>query len=184
MAEQAQTHETIEVPAHGAEAQDGAAALMSVNQGLALWTWVTFIIVCVVLYKVAWKPILAGLDQREEDIRKSLEDAEKIRLEMESLAETQRTRLAETEEQAKAMIIEARKGATEAGRVIEQKAREEAQILVENATREIKSAGEKAQAALRRESAEVAVALAGKLLAEKLTDDKDASLVDRLIKEL
>ena len=185
MADQTTTHATIEVQPHGAEAGHGdSSALLQANKGLVLWTWVTFILVCIVLYKVAWKPILAGLDQREKDIRKSLDDAEKIRDEMAQLGETQQRMLGEAEEKSKAILAEARKGAGEAARSIEAKAREEAQILIENATRELKAAQEKAQADLRKESAEIAVALAGKIVGEKLDAENDRALVDRLIEEL
>ena len=184
MAEQPTTQATTEVPQHDSAHQSGAEALLAANKGLVLWTWVTFILVCIALYKVAWKPILASLDQRENDIRKSLEDAEKIRDEVARMGETQQRMLGEAEAQAKSVLAEARKGASEAARNIEEKAHEEAQILVENATREIKAAQQKAQAALKRESADIAVELAGRIVGEKLDSEKDRQLVDRLIGEL
>jgi F-type H+-transporting ATPase subunit b len=184
MAEQHTTQATTEVPQHDAAHASGAEALLAANKGLVVWTWVTFILVCIVLYKVAWKPILAGLDERENSIRKSLDDAEKIRDEMAKMEETQKGMLQEAEAQAKQILAVARKGASEAARVIEEKAREESQILVENATREIQAAQEKAQAALKKESAEIAVELAGRIVGEKLNAEKDRQLVDRLIGEL
>ncbi|NIP96677.1 MAG: hypothetical protein GWO24_25880, partial [Akkermansiaceae bacterium] len=56
-----------------------------------------------------------------KDIRKSLEDAEKIRAQMAGMEETQRKLLAETEDQAKQILADARKGAGEAARTIEEK---------------------------------------------------------------
>jgi F-type H+-transporting ATPase subunit b len=184
MAEQHTTHETIEVSQHASEHHGAADSLLAANQGLVLWTWVTFILVCIVLYKVAWKPMLSGLDERERDIRKSLDDAEKIRDEMARLGQTQQRMLGEAEDQAKTILTEARKGAAEAARTIESRAREEAQILVENATRDLAAAQEKARADLRRESTEIAVTLAGRIIEEKLDAEKDRALVDRLIEEL
>jgi F-type H+-transporting ATPase subunit b len=184
MEEPVTTHETIEVPSHGGGDHGGGPDLLAINKGLALWTWVTFILVCVVLYKVAWKPILESLDQREKDIRKSLEDAEKIRNEMARMENTQKRMIGKAEDAAKQILTEARKGATEAAHVIEEKAREEAQILVENATREIAAAQEKAQDALKQESAEIAVSLASKINGERLDAEKDQEMVERLIREI
>ncbi len=36
----------------------------------------------IILHQFAWKPILAGLKQREDYIRKSLEDADKIKAQL------------------------------------------------------------------------------------------------------
>ena len=69
----------------------------------------------------------------------------------------------------------------EAANLIEKKAREEAQILLENATREIGAAQEKAIVGLRRESADLAIELSGKILEENLDTDKNRALVDKLI---
>ena len=90
----------------------------------------------------------------------------------------------EADEKAKEIVAAARDAAKEAAHAIEQKARSEAQILMENAQREIKAAEEKAAANLRRESADLAVALAGRLLSENLDTDKNRQLIDGLINEV
>jgi hypothetical protein len=62
------------------------------------------------------------------------------------------------------------------------KARDEAQILLANAQRELKAAHEKALADLRRESADLAIGLSRKIIGESLDEKKSRDLVDRLIK--
>ena len=42
-------------------------------------TWATFFTLFFVLYKFAWKPILTALDNREESIRRSVEEVQKIK---------------------------------------------------------------------------------------------------------
>ena len=56
--------------------------------------------------------------------------------------------------------------------------------IASNAQREIKAAEEKAAANLRKESAELAVALAGRLLSENLDTEKNRQLIDGLINEV
>jgi F-type H+-transporting ATPase subunit b len=174
-----ETHQTVEVPSSGGEA--GVMAISPMMMGL---TWVTFILVTIILYKVAWKPILATLERREESIRKAQENAEKIRQQLVEMEEARKKAVAEADNQAKEILAAARRAAEEAGRVIEEKSRKEAQILVENAERDIGKARDKAVAALRKESAELSIALAGKLVGANLDDEKNRSMVDKLIGEL
>ncbi len=173
------THATVEVPSHGGEAD-----VMAVSPMMIGLTWVTFILVTVILYKVAWKPILAALEYREQTIRTAQENAEKIRRQLQNMEEIRRQTVAEAEKQAREILAAARRAAEETGHVIEEKARREAQILVENAERDIGKARDNAVAALRRESAELSIAIAGKLIGSNLDDEKNRSLVDKWINQL
>ena len=59
--------------------EGGGGSLVDINPGLIVWTLVTFILLLLILRKVAWKPILSALDQRESAIKDSLEKAEKAK---------------------------------------------------------------------------------------------------------
>ena len=181
MAEHATTA-VAEVPAHGSDAAHGDVNLFKPDALIMGLTWLTFLLTTVVLYKVAWKPILAALDKREADIRQSLEDAQKHRDALAQLEERRQQVIAEADAKAKELVTQARQAALEASAVIENKAREEAQILLGNAQREIKAAQEKVLADLRRESADLAIGLSRKIIGESLDEKKSRDLVDRLIK--
>lgn len=170
-----ETHQTVEVPS------SGEANVMAISPMMMGLTWVTFILVTIILYKVAWKPILATLERREESIRKAQENAEKIRAQLQEMEESRKKAIAESENQAKEILAAARRAAEEAGRVIEEKSRKEAQILVENAERDIGKARDKAVATLRKESADLSIALAGKLIGANLDDSKNRALVNEMI---
>lgn len=151
---------------------------------MVIWTWVVFMLMLLVLWKVAWKPMLAALDKREKDIQDSIDHAEQVRKELESIDEQRAEIIGKADEKSKAVLEAARKGAQEQARVIEAKAREEAQILAENAKREIDASRAKAEDELRMESATWARALAGKLIEANLDDEKNRALTDKLIQEL
>ena len=157
---------------------------MSPEITLIILTWVTFFAVLAILHKFAWKPILAALDAREDMIRKAVEDADKAKEELNRINETRHKLITEAEVKAKEIIEQSRKAAVEAAKTIEQKTREEAKIMLQNAQREIHEEVEKAQAKLRRESAEIVVDLASKLIQENLDNEKNRKLVDRFIKEI
>lgn len=184
MADNATTTAIEEVPGHGGhgDAAHGDVNLFKPDALIMGLTWLTFLLTTIVLYKVAWKPILAALDKREADIRQSLEDARKHREALAALDEHRAQVIAEADAKAKEIVTVARQAAVEAAAVIEGKAREESQILLANAQREIKTAHEKALADLRRESADLAIGLSRKIIGESLDEQKSRALVDRLIK--
>jgi F-type H+-transporting ATPase subunit b len=148
------------------------------------WFLVVFGMAAYILKKYAFGTILEGLDQREAEIERSLENADRLERELLTLDETVTTKLEEADTQVRDMIDQGRVAAREAGQVIEEKAREEAQILRENAQRDLESAKGKAENELRLHSAETAVAMAAKLLDEKLDAQSRKALTDRLIAEV
>jgi F-type H+-transporting ATPase subunit b len=175
-------HATVGVPPkHGAE---GTPNVMEVSATMMWWTWGIFTLVAIILYKLAWKPILGALEKREETIRQSLDNAAKLRDELDKLDQQRRDVLTEAERQSRDVLTEARKVAGVTANAIEQKAHAAAQGLVENAKREIQAAEEKAKAALRQETAELALAAASRLLQENLDDAKNRALTDQLIQKL
>ncbi len=148
------------------------------------FTWLTFGLLALVLYKVAWKPILDALDRREQQIRTAMEEAEKTRTAYAEIETRRQQLIDEADAKARAIIEQARKGAVETAQTIEAKARDEAGILLANAQREIAIAGEKALADLRRESADLAVGLTRKILADQLDENRGRALVDRMLKQV
>ncbi len=172
------------VPCIYASGTSSEIGLMDPSKNMVVWTWVTFGLLLIILYKVAWNPILSALDKREQDIRDSVEAARRIKDELVKIEATRESLINEADTKAKEIVAAARKGAVEASKVIESRAKEEAKILLDNALSDIKSAQEKAEAVLRKESADLAIALAGKLINENLDDSKNRALTDRLIKEM
>ena len=174
------------IETHAVHANDHHAEVnpMEISSQMVIWTWAVFAIMLVVLYKVAWKPILSVLDKREKDIQDSIDNAETIREELDSLDETKAKTIAEADQKSKAVLEAARKGAYAQAQLIEAKARDEAKIIAENASREIEASRAKAEEILRIESANWARELAGKLIHENLDDDKNRALTDKLIQEL
>ena len=185
MADDHSMSQTVEVPS-GGSAHEGSptGGIMDVSTPIILLTWITFIIMTVVLYKVAWKPILRALDLRENSIRKALADAEKARAETAAAEENRKKVLQEAEAQARQTIAEARAAAEETTRSVEAKAREDAKNLVNDAKREIGSATEKARMELRTETAELALALAAKCIGKNMDSSANRDLVRQWLKEM
>lgn len=159
-------------------------AVLSGDASMVLLTWITFFLLLAVLQKYAWKPILKMLDQREDDLRKAIEQADEIKEELNRISKKEATVLREAEQKSQQIIEESRKAAKEAAVIISNKAKQDSQILLENARREISNEVAKAQSNLREESAQFAIDLAGKIIEENLDTEKNKKLVNRLIKEI
>ncbi len=172
----------VEVPATPPEAK--AWNPLQVSAPMLGLTWLAFLFAAAILYKVAWKPILTILDRREDRIQRSLDQAEKMQREAERADEVIRQRIEEAAEQARAHMEEARHEAKAAAAALEQEALKRAEALRAEAQREIAAAREEAVAELRRESARLAIDLAGQLVQRNLDDEDNRKLADDLLREI
>ena len=50
--------------------------LVQPDPGLYIWTILVFLVLVVLLGKFAWKPLLEALDNRQQSIRKALDDGQ------------------------------------------------------------------------------------------------------------
>ncbi|MYI07194.1 MAG: F0F1 ATP synthase subunit B [Gemmatimonadetes bacterium] len=174
------------VSAASAAAAEEAAwdLLFSPDLGLAFWTVVTFAALLYVLWRFAWGPILGALDAREKGIQDNIDDARRQRDEAEALLTQYREQFAEGRRQAQAMVAEGREAADALRKELEAKAREETRAMLANARREITREREAAVEAVRRETVDVALAVASRLLSERLDTQRDRQLAIDYIDDL
>ena len=158
--------------------------LLEVNPGLMIWTVVTFGILLLVLKRVAWKPILAMLDEREKAIQDALDQAEKATQEARAAAEENRQALAQAQVEAQQAVVEGRQAAERIGEEIRQRAETEARAMVEQAQRSIRQERDRAIQELHNQVAELAILAAGKVLDENLDDDRNRQIVDDFIRRI
>ena len=151
---------------------------------MSILTWVTFFILLVILKKFAWKPILKGLDEREEHIRKSLQEADQAKEQLAQIEKKKIQILEEAKTQANAIIEQSRKMGNELATQIEGRAKKSAEEIISSAHQEIEGECERARKALKKESAQTAVSLAEKILKENLDTEKNRKLINQAIKDL
>lgn len=166
---------------HGA---DGGAALFDPNLGLSLWTVVIFLALVAVLWKFAWGPILGAAQAREQRIQQTLDEAARRQAEAVRLLEEHKAQLADARRQVQEIIGEGKAAGERVRRDIEEKARAEAQKILERARSEIVREKDAALDELRRASVEIALAAAAKLMDRKLDPQTDRELVLRYIADL
>ncbi|UCC24744.1 MAG: F0F1 ATP synthase subunit B [Gemmatimonadales bacterium] len=165
-------------------AAEGGPGLFDVNLGLSLWTVVIFGALLILLRKYAWGPILGMVEERENRIQAALDESAESREEAAKLLEEHRAQLADARRQASDIIAEGKAAGEKVRKDIEEKARGEAQAIVESARREIQREKEQALDELRRESVDLALAAASRLLDERLDSDRDRQFVMDYLKAL
>jgi F-type H+-transporting ATPase subunit b len=171
---------TAQVPP-GAHEQTG---VLTPEIMMACLTWATFFIVLFVLQKFAWKPILAGLKQREDHIRKSIDDADKIKAELAAIEVSKAKILDEAKDKGNAIIEQSRKTGNELAAQIEGRAKKNAEEIVSSAHQEIEGERERVRNALKKESVQTAVSLAEKILKENLDSEKNKNLINQAMKDV
>ncbi|MDZ7779204.1 MAG: F0F1 ATP synthase subunit B [Gemmatimonadota bacterium] len=162
----------------------GTTPLFTVNLGTTVWTTIVFVALLAILWRFAWGPILSAIESREEGIQSAIDEATARNAEAERLLAEHREQLADARRQANELIAEGKAAGENLRKEIEEKAREEAQALIERARAEIERERDQALDTLRKESVELALAAASRLLEEKLDASKDRELVERYLAEL
>jgi F-type H+-transporting ATPase subunit b len=98
--------------------------LLTPGVGLIIWQLIVFVLLFLVLAKLAWRPILNSLNEREISIQNALDTAEKARLEMSQLRADNEKLLKEAREERDRILREARE--------VGNRLREEAQLEAKN----------------------------------------------------
>jgi F-type H+-transporting ATPase subunit b len=149
-----------------------------------LWVNIALVIFIVVAGPKLWKALASVLDQRSLRIKNSLDEAQKLRDEAQSLLNEYQRRQKEAAKEAEGIIAAAKD-------LAEHQTKDALAALEASMTRREKLALEKiaqaeaaAAAEVRREAVEVATAATRRLLAQALTDERSTALVDQSIKEL
>jgi F-type H+-transporting ATPase subunit b len=165
-------------------ASEGGGSLIDVNPGLVIWTVITFAILLFVLKKLAWKPILTALNEREDAIKESLEKAEKAKDEAQKILQENQASLLKADEESKKIIEQSRQYAEKLKDQMLRESKEQAQKIVEDASAQIEQKKEAAFSELKTKVAEIAISAAEKILKENLDKDSHKKLVDRYIEDI
>jgi len=147
------------------------------------WTAVNFLILLAVLYKFAYNPINAMLEQRTTTIESSLRHAEEVKIEVEQMRKEAQSNLAESRREAQEIVARATKAAEEAKNEIITKAKEEAEQIKAKTEAELKVATEQAKMELKDTAATLAIMAAEKVLGRAITDEDHKRLVKDFVNE-
>lgn len=153
--------------------------------GLIFWMTVTFLIVFFLLRKLAWKPILGALKDREKYIQEALDSAQEAKEKMVALQASNEAILMEARNERDKLLKEARE--TKESIIAEAKAgaQKEADKIMQNAKEGIQSEKASAMDELKSQVAKLSIEIAEKIIRTELSsDEKQKALVNTMINEI
>jgi len=181
-------HEDAHGDGHGAHGHDpsdlshanGSHELSnpgSVAADMAVYTLIVFILMVVILRFAAWNPIKKALEAREQGIIDHIADARRSAEKAERLLEDYEAKIAAAAQEANEIVAEGRRDAEATKDRIVKEAQEAATAERDRALNDIEIAKNAALQDVAEKSADIAVALAGKIVNKELNASDHQALI-------
>ncbi len=143
----------------------------------------TFILFLAIIWSFGFKPISDMLALRRSRIEQGLADAEAARRERESSAADRAEAINQARREAKEILDRAQKVAQDTREADIAATREELDRIRVRATSEIEAEKQRALADLRSEVADLALAAAGRVVGETMSDARQRRLVEEFLRD-
>jgi F-type H+-transporting ATPase subunit b len=162
-------------------AEEGGQAGLTINLFWVLISALNFLLLLAIVWTFAFRPLTRTLDDRRNAIEQGLKDAEQARRDRESAEAERVSTLAEARREANDILARAQKVAQESRDADIAATRAELDRMRERATSEIEAEKQRAIGELRGEVADLALAAAGRVVGESMTDDRQRRLVQEFL---
>ena len=151
---------------------------------LAIWTFVVFFCLLLILGKFAWGPVMDGLDQREQSIATMIEEAKQGQEKAAEQLKQYEAKLAAAGEEARELVARARKDAETAKDRILAEAQQAADRQRLRAIEDIQVAKNVALQEITEKSVDLAVNLAGRIVRQQLKAEDHSQLIREAMDQL
>ena len=156
-------------------------AKFQVNLFWVIVSAVNFLLFFAIIWTFAFKPVSKILSDRRERIEQGLKDADQARRDRENAESERVATLTEARREANEIINRAQKVAQETREADIAATRDELERMRTRAASEIESEKQRAIADLRAEVADLALAAAGVVVGESMTDERQRRLVEEFL---
>ena len=159
--------------------------LLTPGTGLIIWQLIVFVLLFFLLAKLAWKPIISSLKERETSIQEALDTAEKARFEMSKLKADNENLLKQAREEREKILRDAREASNRMKDEAQLDAKKAADRIIEDARVAIQTEKATALREVKALVANLSLEVAGKILQKNLSSDQaQKSLSQEYIKDL
>ena len=174
----------LAVQASGGATPEGIAATFGVNWSQLIAQIISFSIVCAVLHRFAYRPVLHMLEVRREQIAQGQATAERIKTELARI-ETQRQEvMAQANDQASKFIEEARAAAARVRKEETEKAIAAAEQITVNARDAAAREHDRMLADLKKEVGHLVVQATATVTGKILTPEDQRRLAEETVKQV
>jgi F-type H+-transporting ATPase subunit b len=164
-------------------AEGGGEGGLTINLFWIIVSALNFLLFFAIIWTFAFKPVSNLLTERRERISQGLEDAEQARRDRESAEQERLATLTEARREANEILARAQKVAQESREADIAATRQELEAMRKRATTDVEAEKQRAIADLRAEVADLALAAAGKVVGESMTDERQRRLVQEFLAE-
>jgi F-type H+-transporting ATPase subunit b len=158
--------------------------LLRVDPGLMLWTILTFIVLLLILWKAAWRPIVDALDARAEKVRFEIDNAERTRQEAEKLLAQHKVMMDNARNETAQIIAKGREEAEKMKNDILEKANADSRAVADRAKKEIDLAKDKALAEIKTEVVLLSTEIASKIISKNIKPEDQKALVEEALNKM
>jgi F-type H+-transporting ATPase subunit b len=164
-------------------AAEAESSGLQINLFWVIVSAINFLVFFAIIWTFAFKPISKMLSDRKERIEQGLADAEAARAERESSSAERAEAIAVARREAKEIIDRAQKVSQETREADIAATREELERLRVRAAADIEAEKQRALSDLRAEVADLALAAAGRVVGETMSDQRQRRLVEEFLRE-
>jgi len=152
--------------------------MVQVHGGTLFWSVVTFLLLLIVLKKVAWGPIINALEAREKEIKDALNAAQKAHAEAERVSSDYEDSIRKAQTEAQKIISDAKATAEKVKVELEEKGNEKAEEIIESAKTQIDAERIRVISEIKSVAVEISLSAAAKVIEKNLDSDDNRKLVN------
>jgi F-type H+-transporting ATPase subunit b len=168
----------------GSAAEGSPPSVFTGNWAESFWALLWFAILLFVLWKLAWKPLLKGLQQRQDHIQKEIGDAEKTHEQAQQVLNEYRSKLADAERQGQEIINQRIKQAQIDAKEVENKSREQVEQMRLRFGEDVERGKANAEDQLWQQAGDIIQNLGQVVFDKALNDEDNQRLIQQAIERL
>lgn len=144
---------------------------------------VNFGILFLLLWLVAYKPVMRRLDERAHRIKESMEQTEQVKAQAARAAEELKKQIEAGRKEGQEIVARAMHAGEELRLKAKQEAKQDGEALIAKARSEIQRERDEAIGELRQEFADLAITAAEKVIERSLDKEAHRQLIDKVLEE-
>lgn len=157
---------------------------MGISVADMIWAIINFLILLAILNKFLYKPLLKMMDDRKSEIKRDLDSAAQANAEALKAKEEYLKQIEQAKEEAQRIMEKATKMGEETSEALISQAREETSKMTEKAREMIRLEKEEALNQLRDEVSTLVVMAAGKVIDKTIDQEAHEKLIREFIAEV
>ena len=162
-------------------AEGGIFAALGLETTLFAFQLLNFLVVLLIVWFLILKPLVKKLDERRQIIDESLDRAKEIETKMGMAERLAQEKTAEARQVGDQIVAHSHEEARAVAEKMKDEAKKEIVQLVGQAKAQLQKEKIQTMAELKRETGALAIAVAEKILAEKIDLKKDAAIIERAV---